>query len=384
MPFDWSWLLWALPVAFALGWLASRLDLRQWRLEGRRTPRAYFRGLHHLLNEQQDQAIDAFIEAVRNDPDAAELYFALGGLFRRRGDYDRAVRVHEHLLARADLPAAERERAQHALAHDFLKAGLLDRAEAAFRALLGTRYDTDARLALLHVYERGRDWARAAEMAETLEGSAHGSFRLRRAHHLCEQAMQLQRQQRTTEALALLEGLVQRTPESARAWVALAELRQTLGQTEGALRALHALAQHAPGHLPLVAHALAQWSRALGEPHATQARARLQAWASQHPPALDVTQALATLDDDPAHGRRRYVEHLRHEPSLVAANLWLAGVGLGDDEAEPLVRRALERACEPLKRYRCAACGFEARQYFWHCPGCQGWDTYPPRRVEEL
>lgn len=382
MPFDLSWLLWALPVAFGLGWLASRLDLRQWRLEGRRAPRAYFRGLHHLLNEQQDQAIDAFVEAVRHDPDAAELYFALGGLFRRRGDYERAVRVHEHLLARADLSAAERERAQHALAHDFLKAGLLDRAEAAFSALLGTRFDADARLALLHVYERGRDWARAAEMAETLDGGEHGSFRLRRAHHVCEQAAALQRQGRHGEALALLEAQVQRTPESARAWVTLAEVRQALGQADGALQALLALARHVPSHVPLVAHPLVQAAAASG--CRDEVRVLLQEWAQRHPPSLDVTQALASLEDDASAARRRYVEHLRQAPSLVAANLWLAGVPLGDDEAEPLVRRALQQACEPLKRYRCAACGFEARQYFWHCPGCQGWDTYPPQRVEEL
>lgn len=382
MPFDLGWLLWALPVAFALGWLASRLDLRQWRLEGRRAPRAYFRGLNHLLNEQQDQAIDAFIEAVRHDPDAAELYFALGGLFRRRGDYERAVRVHEHLLARADLSPAQRERAQHGLAHDFLKAGLLDRAEAAFQTLLGTRYDADAKLALLHIYERGRDWTRAADMAETLEGGEHGSFRLRRAHHICEQAAALQQQDRHAEALALLERLVQRTPDSARAWVALAELRQRLGHHAGAMEALLALSQHVPTHVPLIAHPLAQTAAAAHRQD--EARRVLQQWAAHHPPSLDVTQALATLEPEASAARRHYLEHLQQTPSLVAANLWLAGIPLGDEQAEPLVRRALQRACEPLKRYRCAACGFEARQYFWHCPGCQGWDTYPPQRVEEL
>ena len=138
MDFDLTWLLWGLPLAFALGWAASRLDLRQWRMESRQAPKAYFRGLNHLLNEQQDQAIDAFIEAVQGDPDTAELHFALGNLFRRRGDYDRAVRVHEHLLSRADLSGKDRDRAQHALALDFLKAGLLDRAEAALQKLIVT------------------------------------------------------------------------------------------------------------------------------------------------------------------------------------------------------------------------------------------------------
>jgi len=382
MEFDFAWLLWALPVAFGLGWVASRIDFRQWRLESRPVPRAYFRGLSHLLNEQQDQAIDALIEAARHEPDAVELHFALGSLFRRRGDYDRAVRVHQHLLARADLSAVERERAQHALALDFLKAGLLDRAEAAFTALLDTRFDAEARLALLGIHERARDWERAAAMAQALEGGPHGSFRLRLAHHRCEQAATLQRQGHTTQALALLEALVQQVPACARAWAALADLRQTLGHTEGALAALHGLVRHCPTHVPLIAHALAQWSLLTGQAEA--ARATLLQWEATHGSALDVTQALAALESDATTARTRYIAHLRQEPSLVAATLWLAGVPLGTPDEEPLVRRALERAGEPLKRYRCAACGFESRQYFWQCPGCQGWDTYPPRRVEEL
>eukprot|EP01041_Mallomonas_annulata_P020638 gene20638-40474_t len=135
MDFDISWILLGLPVAFTLGWLASRVDLRHLRFENRQAPKAYFRGLNFLLNEQQDQAIDAFIEAVQNDPDTSELHFALGNLFRRRGEYERAVRVHEHLLSRGDLSKADRQRAQHALALDYLKAGLLDRAEDALLKL---------------------------------------------------------------------------------------------------------------------------------------------------------------------------------------------------------------------------------------------------------
>jgi lipopolysaccharide biosynthesis regulator YciM len=128
---DFIWLLFLLPLVFGLGWFFSRLDIKHWRLESRHRPRAYFKGLNHLLTGQQDRAIDSFIEAVQNDPDTSELHFTLGNLFRRRGEYDRAVRVHEHLLARADISDSDRERAQFALAQDFAKAGLLDRAEAA-------------------------------------------------------------------------------------------------------------------------------------------------------------------------------------------------------------------------------------------------------------
>jgi tetratricopeptide (TPR) repeat protein len=110
MEFDFQWLLLGLPIAFALGWIASRLDVRQWRREERASPRAYYKGLNLLLNEQQDKAIDAFIEAVQHDPGAADLHFALGNLFRRRGEYDRAIRMHQNLLERADLGAEQKLR----------------------------------------------------------------------------------------------------------------------------------------------------------------------------------------------------------------------------------------------------------------------------------
>ncbi len=179
MDFDLSWVLLGLPVAFILGWAASRFDLRQLRMENRQAPKAYFKGLNFLLNEQQDQAIDAFIEAVQNDPDTSELHFALGNLFRRRGEYERAVRVHEHLLSRGDLNRADRERAQHALALDFLKAGLLDRAEEALRKLEGTHFETQSSLALLAIFERSRDWQQAARIAQRLEDAGQGSFSTR-------------------------------------------------------------------------------------------------------------------------------------------------------------------------------------------------------------
>ena len=389
MPFEYGWLLWGLPLAFALGWAASRFDMRQWRLENRQDPKAVFRGLNHLLNAQQDQAIDAFIEAVQKDPDTSELHFALGNLFRRRGDYDRAVRVHEHLLQRGDLGQADRQRALHALAQDFLKAGLLDRAEAALRQLEGTAFEAEARLALLGIYERSRDWAQAADVAARLEGEdpdAVGSMALRQAHYHCEQAHTWRQQGQTTEALALLEQVVARTPTSARAWIALADLRQSLGQPDGALQALDGLVRHCPRHLPLVAHNLAQWARLCQR--TDWARQVLQHHQQTQPPSLDVTQALASLAEQPEAARALYIQHLRQEPSLVAASLWLAGQPIGpagtSADEEKLVKQALERATDPLKRYRCAACGFEARQYFWQCPGCQAWDSYPPQRVEEL
>ena len=224
MDFDLSWILLGLPLTFVLGWLASRFDLRQLRIENRRAPKAYFKGLNFLLNEQQDQAIDAFIEAVQIDPDTSELHFALGNLFRRRGEYQRAVRVHEHLLSRGDLSLADRQRAQHALALDFLKAGLLDRAEAALLKLEGTPFESQARLALLANYERSRDWPQAAEIAHQLAKAKQGNFNGRLAHYLCEQAAACVASEHPQEALTLLQEAIDTAPGAPRPRIDLAQL----------------------------------------------------------------------------------------------------------------------------------------------------------------
>src|SRR5690606_40611144 len=139
MEIEFWWLL-ALPLFFALGWLAARIDIRQVVRESRALPRSYLNGLNFLLKEQPDKAIDAFIEAVRIDPQTIELHFALGSLFRRRGETDRAIRIHKNLVERSDLDGSQREHALFELGQDYLKAGLLDRAEDAFKRLEITRY----------------------------------------------------------------------------------------------------------------------------------------------------------------------------------------------------------------------------------------------------
>lgn len=150
MDLDFWWLL-VIPVAFALGWMASRYDLKALLSESANLPRSYFRGLNFLLNEQPDKAIDAFIEVAKLDPETVELHFALGNLFRRRGETDRAIRVHQNLLSRSDLPVNERDHALYELGQDFLKAGMLDRAEETFSMLKSGDYAQGAQRALLTI-----------------------------------------------------------------------------------------------------------------------------------------------------------------------------------------------------------------------------------------
>jgi len=385
MSFDLSWILLGLPLAFVLGWMASRLDLRQLRIENRQAPKAYFKGLNFLLNEQQDRAIDAFIEAVQNDPDTSELHFALGNLFRRRGEYERAVRVHEHLLSRGDLKLADHQRAQHALALDYLKAGLLDRAEAALLKLEGTPFEAQARLALLANYERGRDWPQAALIARKLAAANQGDFNTRLAHYLCEQAATCVSSGQPDEALPLLHQAMATSPEAPRPRVALAALLETQGKLDEAYTTLVRSIETSPATVPLVASHLV--NLAIKSGHADEILKMLRVHYESSP-SLDVLDAIVELEtalkSTSSTARGWYVRHLEQEPSLVAAAKWIAGEKLEHEQFHPQVQRALDHAVKPLLRYRCAACGFEAKQHFWQCPGCQAWDSYPAKRVEEL
>jgi lipopolysaccharide biosynthesis regulator YciM len=387
---DFEWLsnlplaLLGLMVAFAFGWLASRFDVRQLRREQQDAPKAYYKGLNLLLNEQQDKAIDAFIEAVQHDPGTSDLHFALGNLFRRRGEYERAVRVHQHLLGRGDISATERERAQHALAQDYLKAGLFDRAEAAFHALEGTVFDTDARLELLNLHERSRDWHAAIETARKLEGAGAGSFANRIAHYGCEMALEADARQRTDEAEEALRRAREAAPQAARPRIiegqrlALANRHREAMSVWGELLALQ------PPAFALVAADYALSAQACGE--TAKGAAQLQAVYARSP-STDLLRALMRLEPD-AKARLVLLRwHLQSQPTLSGAAALLDELTAQsmtpslNDMAQ--LSRLAATAARPSQRYRCAACGFEVQQHFWQCPGCQSWDSYPPRRIED-
>ena len=394
MDFELQWLLWALPLAFALGWIASRLDVRQFRRD-QKEPKAYHKGLNFLLNEEHDKAIDAFIEAVQQDPDTSDLHFALGNLFRRRGEYERAVRVHQHLLGRADLPRDERVRAQHALAQDYMKAGLFDRAEDAYKALAGSAFDTESRLALLDLHERAREWESAIEVARQLESSGTGSFASRIAHYWCELALEADAAHQTEAADAAIAEAREVAPRDARPLLLAGERAAARGDPAEALRLWNTLMSVQPASFNLVARRYAASARAAGKVGSALERLRS---LYEKAPTIDLLETMASLESDAEARQQLMLSHLREHPTMAAAQALLASRSAsapGADGSPPAtaalpaedataLRQAVRRAARPLHRYRCAACGFEAEHYFWQCPGCLGWDTYPPRRLEDL
>jgi lipopolysaccharide biosynthesis regulator YciM len=398
------WWLIFVPVLFALGWLAARFDIRQMLRETRSLPDSYFRGLNFLLNEEPDRAIDAFVEVAKLDPETTELHFALGSLFRRRGEMERAIRVHQSLLNRSDLPAAEREHAQHELAQDFLKAGMLDRAENGFEQLKDTRYALPALRSLIRIYESEHDWPRAIEAVKTLQGLVDEPVP-QLVHYYCEQAQTaLSAKPADIDAAhkaldAADHALSTIDPASSKgAMVRTAMLRARLALIEQDPKRerlyLESIMTDAPEYAGLVAEQVLANYRA-----ANQEAAGLDVLQKQYArhASLDLFNVLfrelrAQQGSAPSWAFARNA--LRSHPSLLGLDRLLeaelANPESGAEQAPvpgadlTLLRSLIHKHTQRLDRYACRSCGFQARRFYWQCPGCNAWETYAPRRLEEL
>ncbi len=216
-------------------------------------PRSLFRGLKLLLNDQPDRAIDAFIEVVKLDPETIELHYALGNLFRRRGEFDRAVRIHNYLLSRADLPAAERANALAELGQDYLKGGMLDRAENSFSRLLDERpHRFEALRSLLRIYQMERDWQRAIECAQQLEREAGETHQVATAHFHCELAERAIAEGDLDRAGAQLEAALRAHRRSVRAAMLAGDVALRRGRRVDAIDHWLRIETETPQYAPLV------------------------------------------------------------------------------------------------------------------------------------
>ncbi|HEV2611396.1 MAG TPA: lipopolysaccharide assembly protein LapB [Noviherbaspirillum sp.] len=387
MEFETWWLL-VIPVFFALGWIAARVDINQLISESRTLPRGYFKGLNFLLNEQPDKAIDAFIEIVKLDPETVDLHFALGNLFRRRGEIERAIRVHQNLLARPDLPLEYQVHSQYELGQDYLKAGLLDRAEETFNRLVDTQYSAQARRALLEIYQREKEWTRAIEAAVALQESGAGGRQKEIAQFYCELAQDELVHTHADAALALLEKSLAADRKNVRATMLMGDALLSKGDTEAALLAWRRVEHQSVPHIALVAQRLMDGYRAVGRP---QEGVNLLKNYLAEASSIDLLEVVfkAVMELDGVDAAKQLIsDEVRRTPTLLGldklleARLMDAPPGMWPELT--MVKNLVHGYTQKLARYQCSQCGFKARQFYWQCPGCNQWETYPPRRTEEL
>lgn len=387
MEFETWWLL-GIPVFFSLGWIAARVDIQQLLSESRSLPKGYFKGLNFLLNEQPDKAIDAFIEIVKLDPETVDLHFALGNLFRRRGETERAIRVHQNLLARSDLPQDQQMQAQYELGQDYLKAGLLDRAEETFNFLVDTQYSPQARKALLEIFQREKEWLRAIDAARALQESGAGGRQKEIAQFYCELAQDELVHTHPDAALELLEKALSADRKNVRATLLMGDVTLAKGDAEGALLAWRRVEQQSVPHVALVAQRLMDGYRSVGR--AQEGINLLKSYLAEAS-SIDLLEVVfkAVLELDGVEAAKQLVgDELRRTPTLLGLDKLLDARLLdARPEIRPeltLVKNLVHGYAQKLARYQCSQCGFKARQFYWQCPGCSQWETYPPRRTEEL
>lgn len=387
MEFEIWWLLF-IPIFFILGWIAARVDIRQLISESRSLPRGYFKGLNFLLNDQHDKAIDAFIEVLKLDPEMVDLHFALGNLFRRRGETERAIRVHQNLLLRADLPVEQQTQANYELGQDYLKAGLLDRAEETFGLLLNSSYSAQARRALLEIYQREKEWLRAIEAACALQDSGAGTRQKEIAQFYCELAEDEILNAHGAAAVELLDKAHAIDRGNVRATILRGDIYLAEQETQAALQTWRRVEQQSTPHVSLVAQRIMDAYITLQRP---QEGINLLKNYIDQAPSIDLLEVLyqaSLVVEGNAAASQIVMDELRRTPTLLGLDKLLDARMLNSTPERlqelSVVKNLVHGYAKKLARYQCGHCGFKARQFYWQCPGCNRWETYPPRRTEEL
>jgi lipopolysaccharide assembly protein B len=387
MEFELWWLL-ALPVFFGMGWVAARVDIKSLLSESRALPDSYFRGLNFLLREQPDKAIESFLQVAKENPQTVELQFALGSLFRRRGEVDRAIRMHQDLVKREDLPAEDRRTASFELAEDYFKAGLLDHAEQVLEKMAEADPAADVHRQLLDIYIQEKDWEKAIGAAKKLEVSAKRNYQKEIANYYCELALTEHVHGRPEAAYAHLDRALEANRKCVRANLLRGEWLARDGRHEQAIEAWKGIESQDPAYLGLAADGMVESYKALGRPGEGLALLR----GLQHRyPGLDllnvVYQVTAEQEGDEA-AWRLVRDEVRRNPTLVGLDRLIdAEIVRAPAERRQdlqLMKNLVHSHAQVLAVYLCANCGFKARQFFWQCPACGGWETFAPRRTAEL
>ncbi|HEX4916793.1 MAG TPA: lipopolysaccharide assembly protein LapB [Limnobacter sp.] len=388
MEFETWWLI-LIPLIFSLGWMAARLERKSDVSARGQLPASYFKGVNFLLSEQPDKAIDAFLEVASVDTNTVELHFALANLFRKKGEIDRAIRVHQFLTTREQIQAADREKATYELGVDFLRAGILDRAEQAFHSLSNSHLKAEASLQLLELYELEKAWDKAIAQAHRLREYSAPVPAGDIAHFYCELAAQAMEQKDYARAKIELKNALLTDGQNVRASLLLGEIYFIQGAHDEAVAQWRTAERQNPWYLPLVGPKMWEAFKAMNRK--TEGIEALVAYCKQYP-SIDLLLVLTKAVEE-TQGELAAFELLREQvrsrPSLLGLDKLLEHQlrGKMDDERVKdlhLTRELISRHTQRLERYRCQSCGFQAKKFYWQCPGCANWDSIVPRRAEEL
>ena len=354
------WYLVIVPLLFGAGWFLRGFDTKQRQQEAKDLPDNYFRGLTFLLSNEPDKAIDAFIEVARVDPETAELHHALGNLFCRRGEFERAIRIHTHLISRADLDEADRLRALSELALDYLKAGIYDKAIECYEKL-----------------SESREYHLEAEASESHAADI--------SHFHCELAEEAARRRNSAEASREIAEALKAYPRAPRALMLKGDLLLQEGRVKDAVEAWNEIRRHSPEHYPLVIERLVKGYESMKDRNEAEAvlQEALERFPSTKVVDLAMNCELAWRGESSA--ARIVSESMEQRPSLGILSIAMELRNRLNPEDTQLkgLSDMLKKESDKQGRYQCRKCGFLSHSYLWQCPGCGEWDTYPTLTVQD-
>ena len=341
----------------------------------------YLKGLNFLLNEQTDQALEHFLKMVRVDDKTIETHFALGSLFRRRGEVDRAIRIHQNIIARPDLAAEQRDQALFSLAKDYMRAGLLDRAENLFTQLAqGSRYQVQALENLCRIYEQEKEWQMAIESGQKLEVLGGRSLALEIAHYYCELAEAAAASNDYEAARKYVKRAQTGRPRTMRGALTRAHIARETEDNKTALRLYHRIIDE---NTYLIAEALPEIVAIYEREGATaELELALESLLKKHPDMSTLVAYTAIVNDI---GGVRVIDacvedYMLNEPTLgeFVDLQRLTGPDQTDATALAKIRKALCKLASATPRYQCQECGFSSQRLLWQCPSCRNWETQRP------
>lgn len=378
-------LLLLLPVAAASGWLAAKRSTKRAASGASSVERnpAYFQGLNYLLNEQPDKAIDVFVQMLEVDSDTVETHLALGNLFRRRGEVDRAIRIHQNLIARPTLSRNQRAQALLELGQDYMRAGLYDRAESLFNELVEMNlYAEEALRNLRIIYQQEKEWEKCLSVALRLEAISGESLRTERAHYYCELAEEASKAKDYARAVAMLKKAQSCDRKCVRSTILQGNMERAKGECKAAIRSYKRVEQQDIDLMPEVLPSLIDCHNRLDRRQDLVIYLR-QLFQRQKKLALALTLLEYIWEDEGEQAAVAFLTHYLHdEPSLLGLNhlieLNLKQTNNPMPEILPFLHEQLELLLKKQPSYQCGRCGFSTKTLHWQCPGCNSWGSVKP------
>lgn len=376
-----------LPVAAAYGWYMGRRSAQQDKQqEASRLSRDYVTGVNFLLSNQQDKAVDLFLDMLKEDSGTVEAHLTLGNLFRSRGEVDRAIRIHQSLMESASLTYDQRLLAVQQLGRDYMAAGMYDRAEEMFAQLID---ETDFRIGalqqLLLIHQATSDWQKAIDVAERLVKLGKDRQIMEIAHFYCELSLQAMGSDDLDRAMSLLKKAEAADPQSARVSIMMGRILMAQGEEAKAVNHLQRVLEQDKELVSETLEMLETCFQRLNKP---------QAWADYLKRCVEEnTGALAELylsdileQHEGAEVAQVYINRQlqRHPTMRVFHRLMDFHLHEAEDgrakESLMVLRDMVGEQIRTKPRYRCHKCGFTAHALYWHCPSCRAWSSVKPIR----